>query len=264
MLKKDKNELRTLKKILYAILPNLHARNSNNKIKKQADKSVDLKNVSIEAIKEKYEETTFAKSQLDDKAKTTTAALTVTITLVLNLYGLVKGAMENEGAIWFRATILTLAVTSILYIASAWLLAMSVLFKHNKICRTSLYDGTMAEYHSCITENIKINLMRNNCLYASYLCVRNSVICLIVVFILVFCPYLFNENLIKQENIIYAESLNNWIKENPYETKRIALLVNDNLNVFKKEGITTIYVKDDDIKLMLELEGGKCIVKKVE
>lgn len=263
-MKKDKKIIQVLENILFTILPNLNAKKANGAIKDKPDDNVDLKEVSIDAIKEKYEETTFAKSQLDDKAKTTTAALTITITLVLNLYGLVKGAMEKGDAIYFEIIVFVLAVISVLYIATAWFLAMSVLFKHNTIYRTSLDDRSMAAYYRCIVENGKINLIRNNCLYASYLCIRNSVVCLILVFVLATCPCFFKERPIKIENITYSENLREWVKENPDEKKSIEILINNSLDVFKKKQSATIYVKEEDTELVLELEGDECIVRKVD
>lgn len=48
---------------------------------------------------------------------------------------------------------------------------------------------TKRKYDDCANRNINRNIVRNNIVYSSYICIRNALICMMVLFILVSIPF---------------------------------------------------------------------------
>ena len=59
-------------------------------------------------------------------------------------------------------------------------LVVSVNRRYNK--------DTKIKYDDCINRNISRNIIRNNLVFASYICIRNALICLIMLLILMTIP----------------------------------------------------------------------------
>ena len=125
--------------------------------------------------------------------------------------------------------------------------------------------------------NIKQNLIRNNIIYASYQSIRNSAICLVIIFILAILPYQNSDknNVVYErkntnESICFSLDATNWLIENNRDIsfeKIIDAYARDNekattKNIYDKENqiIVTIrktdnlYVIDDIISHIEEIE----------
>jgi hypothetical protein len=83
------------------------------------------------------------------------------------------------------------------------------------------------EYDTCTVANVNQNLIRNNGVYTSYECIRNALICLIIIVIMVVLPYSAKQksqslNIVTNNgyNIVYSSDAVNYITQN-----------NDQLNV---------------------------------
>ena len=48
---------------------------------------------------------------------------------------------------------------------------------------------TKEKYDDCTNRNISQNIIRNNIVYSSYICIRNALICVLVLFVLVSIPF---------------------------------------------------------------------------
>lgn len=184
-----------IKQVLGQIIPSIMAFSANCEIHKKKDKINIPNNISEESFAElsnDYNESLNSKNRFEDKAKTILASLTIAITLVLNLSTLIDRIINKVPYEWQKGFVFALAVLSIVYMLSAGLLSIKVLIKENIVFNISLEDRTnknKTAFYEATQCNIYQNLIRNNIMYAAYLSIRNSVICLMILFYCSICPY---------------------------------------------------------------------------
>ena len=144
-------------------------------------------NISTEVLKELYEQTFNIKNKLEDKAKSNIIGITISVSLMVASINLISFLSAGIG----RLSIAVLLVMGISYmILSGWL-AIHMLIEENEtyiIKITSLGEGETVlreDYCQCIEQNRRKNLIRNNHLFASYACIRNSLISLFIMFLII-------------------------------------------------------------------------------
>lgn len=87
-----------------------------------------------------------------------------------------------------------LFVSAVSYMITAGILAIKVLIDENRIYVVDIGTTVRAdanvrvEYDRCITKNRTTNLIRNNTVFTSYECIRNSLVCLFVILLLSAAP----------------------------------------------------------------------------
>jgi len=188
-----------VKMLMEKIFPFIDNMEKNKKIKSKLDKlesrKVDLEYMkgynalSIDQLKDFYNDTFDIKSKLEDKAKLNTVGLTISVSLILGLSDLIIKVNEKIGVNWITKIIIILSILSFLYMVAAALSSMAVLIKKNSVDKIKpedlLSEEELKESYALNTEkNINRNIIRNNYIYTSYECIINSLICLFIIFLL--------------------------------------------------------------------------------
>ncbi|MDU3602674.1 MAG: hypothetical protein E7F91_00580 [Veillonella sp.] len=192
-----------MNRILYTIFPPCESCKANTIIKSRMfskdESGISIKasgilekvdnpeNISTEVLKELYEQTFNIKNKLEDKAKSNIIGITISVSLIVGSIKLISFLPAGVG----RVSIAVLLVIGVSYmILSGWL-AIYMLIEENEtyiIKITSLGEGETVlreDYSQCIEQNQSKNLIRNNYLFASYACIRNSLISLFIMFLII-------------------------------------------------------------------------------
>ena len=151
--------------------------------------------ISIDTLKGQYADAMHAKDKLEDKAKTNLIGITIAISLIMGASGILATVYENYTHPIISGIVFILLIFATAYMILAGILAIKVLVDENTIYAVNLNSFAAGEaalredYGKCISQNHNQNLIRNNSIYTSYLCIRNGLICLFVVLILSAIPY---------------------------------------------------------------------------
>lgn len=207
--------------VLEQILPTLFARIANKHLAQKINSEDSQSNVpymdnideiKIDSFKQKYAETFEAKSKFEDKAKTNVIGITIAITVIMGASGL-TGSLSSKypSAVlhWISFSVLLIAI---IYLLVSGIGAIEVLFKENSMSTVGLSDMSTEsitakeKYGDCINRNIYRNLIRNNILYSSYLCIRNALICMMVLFVLISIPFATSKSDVGDAIVIQRES----------------------------------------------------------
>lgn len=111
------------------------------------------------------------------------------------------GAGDDTGVYWNDAT--AYSSNAMLFFAVAMQKSMmgrfsygkKLLFNENTMSTVKLSNlatndvDTKEKYDDCTNRNISQNIIRNNIVYSSYICIRNALICVLVLFVLVSIPF---------------------------------------------------------------------------
>jgi len=197
-----------MKKIIQAIIkqlfPSLQTRNANKKLKEKINSKESQSNIafmdnvdaiSIDSFKQKYAETFDVKNRFEDKAKTNVIGITIAITIIMGASGLIDSLIKKYAFIPFHWISFIFLLAAIIYLLVSGIDAIKVLFDENTMSTIGLAElssndiETKDKYDDYTNRNINRNLVRNNMLFSSYICIRNALICMMVLFILVSIPY---------------------------------------------------------------------------
>lgn len=252
--------------MLGQIVPVVDINKANRNLRK---KNSDLCNIEIPAnieqidiqyLEEDYKATIETKNRFEDKAKTIIAALTIAITLILNLSKMIDTIITNVPFPYFNYVIFLLAIVSILYMVIAGIMSIQVLIKENLLYSITLDDRTNKNkkgVYQKTQQNINQNLIRNNIIYAAYLSIRNSVICLLIIFGLAIYPYQDSEsgrvNINIEKGIIYDSTVVDWIVENPEKDINFGNIVEIYKDICNDGTERNIYDKKQKIVFTVEI-----------
>lgn len=192
-----------LNEIMNQIFPIFYMCKVNKQLKNKIESNESQSNVpymdnidkiTIDSFRQKYAETFEIKSKFEDKAKTNVIGITIAITIIMGVSDL-TGLLTNKytSPFWHWISFIILLV-AIIYLLASGIAAIRVLFSENTVSTVDLSDlstddiKTKEKYDDCTNRNIKRNIIRNNIVYSSYICIRNALICLIALFILVSIP----------------------------------------------------------------------------
>lgn len=192
-----------LNEIINQIFPIFYMCKVNKQLKNKIESNESQSNVpymdnidkiTIDSFRQKYAETFEIKSKFEDKAKTNVIGITIAITIIMgasDLTGLLTNKYTSSFWHWISFIILLVAI---IYLLASGIAAIRVLFSENTVSTVDLSDlstddiKTKEKYDDCTNRNINRNIIRNNIVYSSYICIRNALICLIALFILVSIP----------------------------------------------------------------------------
>lgn len=174
-------------------------------------------NIGKDNFEKTYNESLSDKSKLEDKAKTNVIGITITITLILSVSDIldkISVKYDSEIIAWIS---FFFVLFSIIYMVIAGILAIKVLVNENVAYRINLNSlsesnerSLIDNYKACISKNRKQNLVRNNIIYTSYECIRNSIICLLILFIMLSLPVKTKTantfDYVKNNSFMYSES----------------------------------------------------------
>ena len=230
----------------------------------------NINQIDTKYLEDDYKATIETKNKFEDKAKTIIAALTIAITMTLNLSKMIEEAATKVQVPYFSYCVFGDAILSILYMLVAGIMSIQVLIKENILYpiplekrteKTSIYQATQ--------QNINQNLIRNNIIYAAYISIRNSVICLLVIFILAVLPYQSTNDISSLNSSDYAEIMYennavNWLMNNSQKkidwSEIIQYYNSSNANGIQKN----IYDKKQGIVVTIGIQGETYIVSDIQ
>lgn len=235
----------------------------NDKVRKRIDSLINKQNspaedttesvageVDIEVYKEMYQDTFKIKDKLEDKARTNVVGVTIAITLIMGASGVINtiyGKFPVPIIKWIAFGFLSAAV---IYMIAAGLLAIRVLITDNKMFFVNLESfasGDKAlseEYNECINLNKHQNTMRNNSVFTSYECIRNSLVCLFLILILVSVPIISPASYETQERNI--DKVSNGQYQFLYSTKAVGFIKSSDIQDLVEETIIRDIHRDVD------------------
>lgn len=244
----------------------------NNFIEKQQHSSKNdlTESVRAEVFKEQYLDTFKIKDKLEEKAKTNVIGVTIAITLIMGASGVVNtiyGKFSTPLIKWITFGLLSAAV---IYMIAAGLLGIKVLITDNKMFFVNLQtfaasdQALSEEYNDCTYLNKNQNIMRNNSVFTSYECIRNSLFCLFLILMLVSIPIktptntetqghtLFNSSY-RQYEFFYSAAAVDFIKSNDIQdVVQNTIISNLNINKDKITPSTEIGIADYSNKIYIQ------------
>lgn len=211
-----------MKKLFYAIIeqvfPTLSVHRANKQLAKKINSEDSQSNVhnidevTIESFRTKYAETFEVKNKFEDKAKTNVVGITIAITVIMGASGLTDSLINKYPSVFLHWVSFLTLLAAIIFLLVSGMEAIKVLFKENSMSTVDLSDlstdniKTKEKYDDCINRNINRNLIRNNIVYASYICIRNALICMMALFILVSIPFTITKSKDDDAAVILSES----------------------------------------------------------
>lgn len=188
--------------------------------------------ITLETLREQYNEAVRTKDKLEDKAKTNVAGITISITLIMGASGLLSNIYAKFNLPLISWISFLLFSVSVIYMLIAGIMAIGVLISENEayiVKLNSLAEDSQIlrdDYDKCIGQNTTKNLIRNNSVYTSYECIRNDLVCLFILLVLVAVPFSANRSIpqaainnFSTQNIVYSGSSISSIKENEWQAE---------------------------------------------
>lgn len=190
--------------IIEQIFPTLFARRANKKLTEKINSNEsqsdvpymdNINEVTIEKFRSKYTETFEVKNKFEDKAKTNVIGITIAITIIMgasSFTSLLSSKYPYAILHWISFFVL---LAAIIYLLVSGFEAIRVLFNENSMSTINLADMSTdsikakEKYDDCTNRNINRNIIRNNILYSSYICIRNALVCIVVWFVLISIPF---------------------------------------------------------------------------
>lgn len=186
----------------YQVCPCLHVYLANKKVKKKKETifkdyllDVDMPSkASLEDLYLEYTASIERRNRLEDKAKSLLISWTITSTIILGLptmiqhtgcTSILKKCFTMSDS-WVDITVAITCIFSVIYMFLAGLMVIQILTKDNQISLVSINDrkNSIAIYQA-IKQNNYQNIIRNNKLSAAYYFLRNSFVCLVLIFFIV-------------------------------------------------------------------------------
>ncbi len=150
--------------------------------------------INLDILKGWYDETFKAKEKIEDKAKTNIIGISISITLIMGASGILSVLNNKYLSPAVSWVAFVLIVVSIIYMLTAGILIIRLLTNENEIYMVTLSELALGgkilrdQYRKRISQNQNKNVIRNNYLFTSYECIRNSLVCLFVILILTTIP----------------------------------------------------------------------------
>lgn len=177
-----------------------------------------------EVIINEYNKTLEIKNTLENKAKTNLVVFSVVISLILGLSVILKEIyMEYSNLKTIKNIVFILSIVSVLYLVLATIILVHMLNHENIIYGPNLLslklekdDNKLLEQYLHYTYyNRQYNLIRNNNVYTSYECIRNSIVGLVIIFIISVIPseYILKNNTENSLKISYSYNIKDKHKE---------------------------------------------------
>ena len=155
----------------------------------------DIDAITIDSFRQKYDETFEVKNRFEDKAKTNVIGITIAITIIMGASGLTGSLINKYPSVILHWISFIILLVAIIYLLVSGIDAIKVLFNENTMSTVDLSDmstdnpDVKKKYDDCTNRNIYRNIIRNNTLFSSYICIRNALICMIALFILISIPF---------------------------------------------------------------------------
>lgn len=195
---------RFIRSIIGQVFPSVSMRKANKQLKEKINCGESQSNrafmdnfdqIPIESFRQRYAETFEVKNKFEDKAKTNVIGITIAITIIMGSSDLTDSLISKYSCITMHWISFIILLAAILYLLVSGIDAIKVLFNENTMSTVNLSNlatndvDTKEKYDDCTNRNISQNIIRNNIVYSSYICIRNALICVLVLFVLVSIPF---------------------------------------------------------------------------
>ena len=237
------------------------------------EKTEEIKKLNEQFIEDDYNRSIENKNRFEDKAKTILAALTIAITLILNLSKLIETISEKYDYISLNILISLLAIMAIIYMLMAGIMSIHVLIKENIVYYVSAKEKVndyKEQVYRATKQNNQQNLVRNNIIYGAYMAIRNSVICLVILFVIAICPIQIDNNdetleqkIYDNKDICFEIDAVNWINENEDKVVDYDKIIERYNKTEKLNTLQNIYDEKNGILVIVDMENDIYIVKKI-
>lgn len=192
-----------LQSIIGQVFPSISMRKANTQLNEKIKSTESQSNrafmdnfdeIPIESFRQKYTEAFEVKNKFEDKAKTNVIGITIAITVIMGASGLTGSLISKYPSFILHWVSFAILLAAIFYLLVSGIDAIRVLFDENAMSTVDLPDlaaddvDTKEKYDDCTNRNINRNIIRNNIVYSSYICIRNALICMMVLFVLVSIP----------------------------------------------------------------------------
>ncbi len=185
--------------IISFFIPSVNMKASNKQIKKNIEtqnldypsKTASLEKIDVDELKQIYDKDMEIKGKLEDKAKTNVIGITISVTLIMGSFSLLQNVSDKYGVDLLYWVVFSVFVLSVAYMLSAGLMVIHVLIAENAIFMPQLAlegEEEKKNLDKIIGLNRAQNTIRNNYVYTSYSCIRNSLVCLFIVMIMAILP----------------------------------------------------------------------------
>lgn len=228
-----------------------------------------IETIDIKFLENDYNATVEAKNKFEDKAKTIVATLMIAITLILNLSKIIDTVVTKFPIGYFRYFIFILAILAILYMIMAGIMSIQVLIKENLLYQIPLEKRTdRKSIFQSTQKNINQNLIRNNIIYASYISIRNSVICLLIIFGLAVFPYQKVNNIESTKintttEVTYGNAAVEWLINNSQKAPDFDKIIESYKNICNDGRQMNIYDKNQGIIVTIEAKNNSYFISAV-
>lgn len=275
-----------MSKIIDIVFP-IYANYRDNRILRKKSSSANLDSllscienadaIHIDVLKKQYDDTFYLKDKLEDKAKINIIGITIAVTLIMSASGVLNTISEKFPTPLVQWSAFVLLTAAVLYLLTAGIIAVKVLFDENIVYTVPLdsfasNETTLrSDYDKYTVLNRAQNLIRNNSVYSSYECIRNALVCLFVILLLATIPIKFQQSILEQStfyeqySFIYSSETVSYITSNDarfvVEAAILNSLENDSLlnNLDDAIGIieseSNLFIKfkiiEGDIKVMM-------------
>lgn len=148
-------------------------------------------NITTEKLEELYKYTFKVKERLEDKAKVNIIGITISVSLIVGATGLLSSINTKFENSFVPLCAAILLIASVAYMIISGCLVIHMLTNENETYHVSLNsiakdERTLrGEYDKCIAQNQRKNTIRNNYISTSYACIRNSLVCLFILFLFI-------------------------------------------------------------------------------
>lgn len=174
--------------IINIVLPFIETQIANRKIRNRIKKLDEVKipddtnEIDVEEFNNDYFSSIERANRLEDKAKSLLIAWSITITLIISLPNMINSSYRIS---WMNTVVIIMGILAIFYMFLAGLMVIQVLTKENIVQIIPLNNRkNKLDIYKATKGNNDQNLIRNNKIFTAYQSLRNSVICLGVIFLI--------------------------------------------------------------------------------
>lgn len=220
--------------------------------------------LDIDILERLYNDTLKAKDKIEEKAKTNIIGVSISITLIMGASGMLSALNEKFQNSWFAWLAFFLMLAAVTYMISAGILVIRLLTNENEVYTLDLNSFSPGsnsllrkQYDTCIILNRHKNIIRNNYLFTSYECIRNSFVCLFAILILTTIPLSTakeNQNVVYISNpysFRYSSSSVEYLKQNDVQ-EIVESYITDVVENEKANAEQTFGVVEDDCNLFIK------------
>lgn len=206
---KEKKQRRNLaSSVIYSIIPSIQKNKAKKAIQKKIDSigeqlpfSDDMsilkefespERADLDLLKSMLEDNRHRMERMEDKAKVQIAGITIAISIIFGVAGNLKDIVHDSSC--FKWVVFVVLLLSVIYMFSAGLNAINMLINKNTFHYlpsniSERDDGDKRKaYNAAIVKNQLQNTLRNNEISTSYIQMRNSIVLIIVVFVIWIIP----------------------------------------------------------------------------